>query len=251
MMNSFVSSIVKIKKYFFPTTHDKFLKKLHQDRLIFYQQFIDKGDLCFDIGANVGDRTKIFLELGASVASVEPQKSCCTILQKKFGNKITLIQKGVGSKNEIKDFFISTHNQLSTFSEEWIDTIKANRFKESEWNEVEKIEIVTLDSLINQNGSPKFIKIDVEGFELEVFKGLSQSFKYLSFEFAVPDNLNNLMLCLLQLEKSYNNLLFNYAVMDNAFLELKNWVTIYEIKNIIQSSNFSENSAGDIYVKMN
>jgi FkbM family methyltransferase len=249
MLNLIFSKIVNIKKFFFKTPHDRYIRKLHQERLVFYQQFIKKGDLCFDIGANIGDRTKTFLELGAIVISVEPQKSCCEILKKRFGNKITLIQKGVGSKNEVKDFFISNHNQLSTFSEEWIDTLKTNRFKESEWNEVEKIEIVTLDSIIQQYGAPSFIKIDVEGFELEVLKGLTESFKFLSFEFAVPDNLNNLLLCLYQLNINNNNLLFNYAVLDNTFLALDKWVTVDEMKSIVQSSEFMENSAGDIYVK--
>ena len=251
MLNSIFSKVVRIKKYFFPTAHDKYLKKLHQERFFFYQQFIKKGDICFDIGANIGDRTNIFLELGAKVVSVEPQQFCYEVLKKKFGNRITLIQKGVGSKNETKDFFISNHNQLSTFSAEWIETLKANRFKDSEWNEVEKVEIITLDSLIEHQGYPTFIKIDVEGFELEVLKGLTQPFKYLSFEFAVPDNLNNLILCIEQLSNNYNAIEFNYAIMDNAFFALKNWVTIDEIKEIIQSSNFIKNSAGDIYVKMN
>lgn len=37
-------------------------------------QFIKKNDLCFDIGANEGDQTSLFLELGAKVVSVEPQR---------------------------------------------------------------------------------------------------------------------------------------------------------------------------------
>ncbi len=250
IVSSLISSIIKIKKFFFPTEHDKFIQKLYYERLIFYNQFIKQGDLCFDVGANVGDRTQIFLELNAKVVSIEPQESCANVLKKKFGKKISLLQKGVGSKNEIKDFFISKHNQLSTFSTEWIDTLKAERFKDNEWNESAKVEIITLDSVIEKYGIPQFIKIDVEGYELEALKGLTKPFKFLSFEFAVPDNFNNLILCLQHIQSTYKNLGFNYAVMDNTYLSLDQWITFEEMNKVINTQNFSENSAGDIYIKL-
>jgi hypothetical protein len=50
-------------------------KKLLRKRLTFYRNFIRNGDLCFDIGANIGTRTEAFLELGAKVVAVEPQRS--------------------------------------------------------------------------------------------------------------------------------------------------------------------------------
>ena len=31
--------------------------------LEFYSQFVSPGNLCFDVGANIGNRVKIFLEL--------------------------------------------------------------------------------------------------------------------------------------------------------------------------------------------
>ncbi len=248
-MNNAISRIIKVKKLFLPTKHDKQQRKLHLERLSFYKQFINKGDLCFDIGANVGDRTQIFLELGANVFSVEPQESCCKNLKKRFGNKITLIEKGVGSKEEVKDFYISNYSQVSSFSTEWIDNLKRERFKDAEWNKKVQIEITTLDNIIPISKIPAFIKIDVEGFELEVLKGLSKPFKYLSFEFAVPDNLDNLIKCLLQLQNSHNNLYCNYAVLDNTFLELTNWISIDEMIQIVSEKKFSDNNAGDIYVK--
>jgi hypothetical protein len=43
--------------------------------------------------------------------------------------------------------------------------------------------MTTLDSLIIRHGIPRFIKIDVEGFEAQVLAGLSQPVDALSFEF--------------------------------------------------------------------
>ena len=250
-LKNIVGVIIKMKKFFLPTEHDKQQRKLYQQRLLFYSEFIGKGDLCFDIGANIGDRTQIFLDLGANVFSVEPQESCCENLKKRFGNKITLVEKGVGSKEEVKDFYISDYSQVSSFSTEWIDNLKRERFKNAEWNKKVPIEITTLDNIIPINKIPAFIKIDVEGFELEVLKGLSKPFKYLSFEFAVPDNLDNLKKCLLQLQSSHNSLSCNYAVLDNTFLELTNWINIDEMIQVVSEKKFIDNNAGDIYIKAN
>ena len=61
-------------------------KKRLKKRITFYSQFIKKGNLCFDIGANVGNRAEVFLEIGAKVIAVEPQSKCVKVLNEKFGN---------------------------------------------------------------------------------------------------------------------------------------------------------------------
>ena len=52
----------------------------------FYRSFVQPGDLCFDIGAHLGNRTQAFVDLGAQVVSVDPQPACMSFLQQKFGN---------------------------------------------------------------------------------------------------------------------------------------------------------------------
>ena len=63
------------------------LKRVRRDRemLRFYSRFIHKGDLCFDVGAHMGNRTEIFLKLGANVIAVEPQEDCINQLREKIG----------------------------------------------------------------------------------------------------------------------------------------------------------------------
>ncbi len=48
-------------------------------RLSFYRQFIDPDDIVFDVGANMGNRSKIFSKLGKKVVGVEPQSYCRSI----------------------------------------------------------------------------------------------------------------------------------------------------------------------------
>ncbi|MBU2026286.1 MAG: FkbM family methyltransferase, partial [Proteobacteria bacterium] len=51
----------------------------------FYRRFFRPGELCFDVGANRGNRTAILADLGARVICIEPQPSCVRELRKRFG----------------------------------------------------------------------------------------------------------------------------------------------------------------------
>src|SRR4051812_11866348 len=46
-----------------------------------YSRFLRPGDLVFDIGANVGQRVKVFARMGVTVVAVEPQDVCMTFLR--------------------------------------------------------------------------------------------------------------------------------------------------------------------------
>jgi FkbM family methyltransferase len=243
------STFVKIKKFFFPTEHDKAQLKLYKERVGFYRQFIPPGAVCYDVGANFGSRTKVFLQLGAKVVALEPQRQCYEYLLNRYERSAVVLQKGVGSKNEIRDFFISDeHAALSSFSENWINDLKETRFPASEWNRIEQVEIVTLDELVGKYGNPAFIKIDVEGFELEVLKGLSEPFSFLSFEYAVPEKIANVTDCLSLLGSRYNKLLFNYSIEENTHLESPVWMGLNEMKRFVLTDEFLKTFAGDIYV---
>src|SRR5262245_21821949 len=51
----------------------------------FYSQVLKPGELCFDIGANVGNRLKVFRKIGARVVAVEPQPACASVLRAVYG----------------------------------------------------------------------------------------------------------------------------------------------------------------------
>ena len=145
---------------------------------------IRKGDTVFDIGANRGGFADVFLRLGAAkVVCLEPDPSCVKMLREKFkaDPRVEIVAAGVGEKEGEMDLFISEVDGVSTFSEEF----KSLEEKEYSGKYVGKhlVAITSLDALISKHGRPSYIKIDVEGFELQVLSGLSKKINFVSFEF--------------------------------------------------------------------
>ncbi len=173
-------------------------KTLIQKRRNFYSQFLNsKDDIYFDVGANYGNRIEPIIDKEIKIVAIEPQLKCIKQLKKKFGDKIIIVPKGLGSVEEVKTMYIANSHTISSFSQDWIDaTKKSGRFSQYKWDKKQEVEMTTMDALIEQYGKPKFIKIDVEGFELQVLKGLSQPVEYLSFEYTVPEKKDSVLECL-------------------------------------------------------
>ena len=52
-----------------------------------YSSFVSAGDLVFDVGAHLGDRTVAFCDLGARVIAIEPQEDVLPWLRRRIGRK--------------------------------------------------------------------------------------------------------------------------------------------------------------------
>ena len=74
------------------------------------------------------------------------------------------------------------------------------------------METITLDQLISTYGRPFYIKIDVEGYELNVLNGLKTTVPYLSFEVNLPDFRSEGEQCIARLREIAVNGTFNCAV---------------------------------------
>lgn len=238
----------KVKWFIFPNLSGE-PKEVINKRQNFYKQFVNRNDLVFDVGANVGNRTKPLLNIGARVVAIEPQIQCCEILRKKFGKKIELVPKGLGETEGTKDFFIANAHVISSFSAEWIASVKKNRFKNHTWAEPIKMEITTIDKLIDSYGLPKFIKIDVEGYELEVLKGLTHAVEMISFEYTTPEQVQKVIDCITQIEKYNAQIECNFSVGESMEFASTNWRSALDFKNYIETKEFISTGFGDVYVR--
>lgn len=215
----------------------------------FYAQFIQPGDLCFDIGAHVGNRTRVWASLGARVVAVEPQPHLMRWLERFFGNQpqITLLPTAVGAEPGYATLLISQRTPtVSTLSPDWITAVKTDpSFASVNWDTAVPVPVTTLDELIDRYGRPAFCKIDVEGFELDVLKGLSQPLPALSFEH-IPSAKSLALACLEQLAQ-LGHYEYNYSVGESHQWQFDPWLSGAEMANAL---NVIKKGSGDVYGRL-
>ncbi|MDT8316996.1 MAG: FkbM family methyltransferase [bacterium] len=220
-----------------------------QKRIDFYRQFVTKGDLIFDVGANRGSRAKIFSKLGAIVVAVEPQTECSDFLQYVFRNKdnFNLVKKALGASVGQTEMLISNADTISSLSPEWVSAVKeSGRFAGHEWNRKETVLVDTLDNLIAQYGRPAFVKIDVEGFEAQVLSGLTTPVGALSVEFT-PEFMGNTLKCIEELDR-IGVFQFQISLGESMEFSLPYWVNEEEIRRAL--SKIPSDVYGDLYARL-
>jgi FkbM family methyltransferase len=216
----------------------------------FYSQFARAGDLCFDVGANMGRRTGVLLRLDTKVVAVEPQEQCMRKLRRKFGKNVNviLVQNAVGEKPGQAQIQLCDSHSLSSLSTGWIESVRTSgRYAQCTWAGSQTVEVTTLDDLIGRYGRPAFIKMDVEGYECEALKGLSQPVRALCFEFT-PEFIDSTRRSLDHLA-GIGSPRFNYC-LENAptSLQLAEWQAATEMHKLLDSLA-AQNQAGDMYAR--
>jgi FkbM family methyltransferase len=216
------------------SAYDSYAHRLpgRRDRLSeLYGRFVERGDLCFDIGANVGNRIGIFLALGARVVAVEPQERCFDVLQRRYGANadVSLVQTAVGAEAGAAEMFLSDAHTISSLSSDWIREVRASgRFGAHTWDSEVTVPLTTLDALIATYGEPAFCKIDVEGYEADVLAGLSRPLRCVSFEYT-PELAGAGVECLRRLDELAPTQ-FNVSLGETGRLELARWVDAAELE---------------------
>lgn len=171
-----------------------------RDEIAFYRSLLQglrRGDLVFDVGANQGYKTDIFLKLGAKVVAVDPDEISQQILEQRFVmwrlkmKPLTIVGKAVSNERSTRTMWIDTPGSAkNTLSVKWAEILRRDnkRFGDRlRFDHSTTVETVSLEQLIATHGSPFFVKIDVEGHELNVLRGLQRPIPYLSFEVNLPE----------------------------------------------------------------
>lgn len=191
----------------------------------FYRRFVPAGGLAFDVGAHTGNRLQCFLDLGARVVAVEPQPGLAERLQRRHGSdsRVSLVVGALGrAPGELRLMSSPRTPTVATLSTDFVARAGATEsFKGVAWQPGPVVPVTTLDALIARHGRPDFVKIDVEGFELEVLGGLSEPLPALSFEF-LPAVRDVALGCIDRLEALAGPGRYRYAVSLGERLRLLN-----------------------------
>jgi FkbM family methyltransferase len=216
----------------------------------FYDQFVQPGDLVFDIGAHVGDRVGSFRRLGARVVAAEPQPALVIALKLLYGGNraITIEPVAVGAHTGTIELKLNIDNPtVSTASAAFVRaSAEAPGWEGQAWTQTIRVPITTLDDLIARHGRPAFIKIDVEGFEAEVLAGLTGPVPALSFEFTTIQP--EVAAACVERCQALGYTRYNAVLGENRALVHSNWLGAAEIAAWLAGLPAEANS-GDIYAK--
>ena len=227
---------------------DKRLVEAMAKEVEFYQKLLvgfKPGDLIFDVGANHGHKTGIFLKLGARVVAIDPDETNQQVLRETFfwyrwrKQPVVVVGKAVsGSSGTLQMWIDEPGSAKNTLSQKWVDTLRhdESRFGHRlNFAQQKEVETVSLEELIRIHGTPFFVKVDVEGHEPQVLQGLKRAVSYLSFEVNLPEFRQEGLECIEILGNVSRNGRFNYAVDCEHGMILEQWQSLEEFKETFNS----------------
>ena len=171
----------KFNKFTKYKNKDLFVKKFskfYEPEMTIIPKILNNPEVIIDIGANYGPYSFFLSKIypGAKIFAFEPATRSYDIFKKIIGifnlDNVIPIKKGLGIKEEDKEIVMPAQYTILAY-------VSAENTKKNKEDQTEKIQITTLDSFVKKNKIKRidFIKCDVEGFELNVFKGAKKSLR--------------------------------------------------------------------------
>lgn len=142
------------------------------DTYLALKQYLRRGDTFIDVGANIG----YISTLGMGIVKKEGEVHAFEPIKKYFGLLQMIADQNSGYQFYINNAAISKEEGTAKIAVNSSDNIGNNSMiiDSIEEKEVEEIQTINLTNYLNsKNLSPSLIKIDTEGFELQVLDSLA------------------------------------------------------------------------------
>ena len=140
------------------------------------QQELGSGDIVVDIGANIGYYALLEARLvgdKGKVYAVEPVAHNLELLKKNIGlnnyKNMEVFQFAIGNENKTASMYISNKSN-------WSSMIKSELISGTIIEE-KSVGMITLDKFLENKPWPDLIRMDVEGYEVEIIEGMTKFLK--------------------------------------------------------------------------
>jgi FkbM family methyltransferase len=131
-----------------------------------FRRLVEPGSTVFDVGANAGYFSVLSAELGANVHAFEPNPAVNALLgtTAAFGARITVAPYACGAAAGTMPFYLSDPGAIGS-----------SGLMVALGRESVQVGVITLDDYAEEhNAHPQLVKIDVEGAEADVLRGMQQ-----------------------------------------------------------------------------
>ena len=150
-----------------------------------YGSMLSPGDLCFDLGSHIGARVDVLTSLACRVVAVEPHPYLAGHLRRRFARHpdVVVDERAVSTESgEATLHWSPGHLTVSSLHAGWLESLRAVRPHDISFTESQKVRTTTVGELIDEHGAPRYLKIDIEGSDLDVIRSLPTPIDIVSFE---------------------------------------------------------------------
>lgn len=177
-----VATVNNSKMYLYPRqggiNYDLYLYKKREplctDYLI-HSGVLKEGDVVLDIGANIGYYVLVESQLvgkTGKVYAVEPVTSTFQLLKNNIElnnlRNVSASNFAFGEKDGESEIYVCNESNLCAMNK---NAVGGRVLR------VQKVPLVTVDTFFKDKPSPKLIRMDVEGYEYQIFKGMPETLK--------------------------------------------------------------------------
>lgn len=140
------------------------------------------GDVALDIGANEGLVAHLLASSGAQVVGFEPNPQVFKVAVERcagFGN-VTLVNAAIVQESGIVSlFFPPNYRDAPLFLSEWVSTSRLNESVDA----THSVSVfgVALSEVLKSFDRVKFLKVDIEGGEMDLWQTLEDEFERIEF----------------------------------------------------------------------
>ena len=210
------------------------------------KHFVKKGDQVVDVGTHIGIYSAYLANIVGEKGKVfcfEPHKDLTIKLNSNLSlnglNNYEIHNYGLGENNEVIDYNsvnIDNFNEGTVNSSFYENEKISSPYFKGKFQKI-KTKVKKLDSVLT-NEKIKFVKIDTEGYELKILKGMQNIINrcrpIIIFEFHSP-RIKYLKINL----KSFQDLLLDKYDIYKILLDIKSGNIVFKKYNFVKLDNFS------------